>query len=309
MSKIYFRKKVLLAKLEVTPGTDSIPTGAANAIQTRELTIQPLEGNPLDLQLDKPYFGANLGTLIGKHVMITFKVPVAGSGVAGTAPAWGVLMKGTGATETIDAGTSVTYTPEDNDPASLTMYVKQDKILHKVVYCRGSKKLTVDSKNFSWWEYSFIGLYVPPVAAGTITPVYSGWTRPVPFRVTTVAAQLIGQVVGLFNLSVDFGEKVEYYEHSEEESVQITDRVGNFQATFEEPDLGTHDYFADILADTAGVLEYTHGITAGNIVTVSSPLTQITKVQRQDTQGVSCLQVSGPLVATDTVPDYTITCT
>jgi len=311
MAKLYFRKKLLLAKLEVTHGLDPVPTGAANAIQTRDLTISPLEATALDLQLDKQVFGSNLGTLIGRHVLVTFKVPVAGSGTAGTAPAWGILDKACGETETLVAVTSAAYTPLDDDPPSLTMYVKADSTLHKVKYCRGGKKLTVDSKGYPWWEYSFMGLYTAPITASAITPVYTAWIKPVPFRATTVSCSLAGQVVGLFNMTIDFGQKVEYYEHSEEESVQITDRAATFQATFEETPIATHDFFADIIGEAAGALSFVHGIVAGNIVTVESPQSQITKVSRTQVQGVNCLQVSGPLVASEdgTEPDYTITCT
>lgn len=309
MAKIYFRKKVLLAKIEVTHGTDSAPTGAANAIQTRDLTISPLEADIIDLGLDKPNFGSNLATLVGQHVMITFKVPLAGSGAPGTAPAWGPLVRGTGATESIAAGVSAAYVPLDDDPPSLTMWVKIDGVTQKIKYCLGSWKLTTDKKNYPWLEFSFIGLWSAPIASPVITPVYTPWIRPVPFRATTVSAQLLGQTVGLFSLSVDGGQKVEFYEHSEEESVQITDRLSTFQAEFEEPTPAVHNFIADAGAETLGALEYVHGITAGNIVTIASPQIQFTKISRGNQQGINTLQVSGPLTTDGTDPDWTITCT
>lgn len=309
MAKIYFRKKTLLAKIEVTHGTDSVPTGAANAIQTRDLTIMPLEADVLDLGLDKPNFGSNLGTLINRHVMVTFKVPLAGSGVAGTAPAWGPLMKACGNTETVAAGVSVSYTPLDNDPPTLSMYVKRDGVLHKMTYARGSVKMAPSVNNYPWLEFSFMALYVGPVAAGVITPVYTPWIKPVPFRATTVAATVLSQTVGMFSLSIDFGQKVEKYEQSEEESIQITDRNSTYQSEFEEPTLDVHDFYADTIAETLGTLSYVHGTTAGNIVTVSSPQIQFTKISGGQQKNVATLQVSGPLTTDGTNPDYTITCT
>lgn len=309
MAKLYSRKKTLYAKVETTYGTAATLTGAA-AIRTRDLSISPLEGDALTLQYDKPTFGSDLGTLVGKHVQVTFKVPLSGSGTAGVAPNWGVVMKGAGHKETVVATTSVAYTPVDDNPDSLTLRVEFDKTLHTITGCRGSVKLTTDKRQYPWLEFTFMGLYNPPVAnSSPLVPTFTGYAKPVPFRASTVNCTLIGQVIGLHTMGVDFGQKVEFYEHSEEESIQITDRQATFDATFEETEIGTHDFFADINSEVAGVLDYVHGTVAGNIVTIASPLTQITKVSRSDQQGVSALQTSGPLVSDGTDPDYTVTCT
>lgn len=309
MAKQYFRKKALYAKKEVTYGVDPVPTGAS-AIQTRDLTITPLAGDALGLQLDKPTLGNDLGTMVGKHVAVTFRVPMAGSGTAGTAPAWGPLMQACGMAEDIVAVTSVTYSPVDAEGASLTFYMEHDKCLHKFSGARGSVKLVIDKRNYPWWEFSFMGLYEPVVAnASPFTPVYTPWIKPVVFRASTVECTLIGTVVGLHNITVDFGQQVEFYEHSEEESIQISNRNPTFQASFEEPEIGTHDFYDDANTDATGALIYEHGITAGNIVTVNSPLTQITSIATQDVQGVKALQVSGPLVTDGTDPDFSIVVT
>ncbi|MGS1128471.1 hypothetical protein ACVCL3_15860 [Rhodanobacter sp. UC4437_H4] len=314
MSKILFRKKTLLAAKEVTYGVAAALDAATNAIQTSQLAISPLEGDALNLNLDKPNFGADLGTMVGKHVMVTFRVPVAGSGVAGTAPAWGVLLAGCGHTETLladDAGPPVTvasavYTPGD-DSDSLTMKFVQDKTLHQITGARGSVKLVTAKREYAWFEFSFMGLFNAPTNLGAaLNAVYSSWKKPVPFRASTVDCTLFGQIVGLHNLNIDFGQKVEFYEHSEEESVQITDRQANFDATFEEADIPTHDYFADVNGEAAGALLYKHGTAAGNIVEINAANSQAQTIKRSDEQGVSALQVTGPLAAIAPDPDYTI---
>lgn len=314
--KIYAKKKTLVAAVEAEYGTDANPTGAANAIQTSQLTISPLEGDAIQLNLDKPGYGADLGTLVGKHVMLTFRVPVAGSGVAGEAPAWGVLMKGAGHNETLvvaDPGppevlAAAVYTPVDSAFDSLTFYFLQDRTLHKITGARGSVKLVTQKRDYAWFEFSFMGLFNPPVdQAAALGAVYNGWKKPVPFRASSVDAKVFGQLVGLHSLTVDFGQKVEFYEHSEEESIQITDRQANFDSTFEEADLGTHDYFDDINTEVAGQLLYTHGTVAGNIVEIAAKNSQGTSIKRSDEQGVSALQVTGPLAQIAPDPDYTIT--
>lgn len=316
MSKIYSRKKTLLAAVETVYGTAATLDGAVNAVQTSQLTISPLEGTALSLNLDKPNYGADLGTLVGKHVMLTFRVPVAGSGTAGTAPAIGALLKGCGHSETLLADdpvgppvtvASAVYAPVDAQNDSLTFKFLQDKTLHTVTGARGSVKLVSAKREYAWFEFSFMGLFNAPTNLTTsLGAVYSSWKKPVPFRASTVDCTLFGQIVGLHNLTVDFGQKVEFYEHSEEESVQITDRQANFDSSFEETDILTHDYFADINGEVAGVLLYKHGTVAGNIIEVKATNSQAQNVKRGDEQGVSALQVTGPLATIAPDPDYTI---
>lgn len=309
--KIYFRKKTLVAKIEDTYGTDAAPTGAANAIQTRDLTIQPLQGDALEMQLDKPNFGSDLGTLVGKHVQLTFKVPLAGSAAVGTAPSWGVLMKLCGHSETVVAATSVAYAPIDSSIDSATLYMLVDSVLHKITGARGSVRLTTQKREYPWLEFTVMGLFQPVTAGVDLNADYSAWIKPVPFRATTVECSLFGQVVGLHQMTLDFGQQVEFYEQSEDESIQITDRKAKFDASFEETDVGTHNFFNDVNTDATGALSYAHGITAGNIVTITSPRTQPQTIERTDEQGVAALHVTGPLVASADLatPDYTITVT
>jgi len=313
--KIFTRKKTILAAIEATYGVDAVPTGALNAIQTSQFSMQPLQGDALKPNLDKATFGADLSDLVGKNVVLTFNVPLAGSGVAGTAPAWGPLLKACGHSETLqaaDPGNNVEaaaiYTPIDENVDSATFYFRQDRTLHKVTGVRGAVQLQTQKRDYAWLQFTFTGLFNPPVdSAADLGAVYTAWKKPVPFRAATVDCTLFGQLVGLHTLKLNFGQQVQFYEHSEEESVQITDRQADFDATFEETDLATHDYFADINNGTSGELVYTHGITAGNIVEIKGTNSQGLTVARSDQNGVSALQVTGPLAAVAPDPDYTIT--
>lgn len=91
----------LLAKIEATYGIDSIPTGAANAILLAgNPTLTPMELTSVERDILRPFFG-NAETLPSSiYGKIDFDVEAAGSGAAGTAPAWGVLLRGCGFSET-----------------------------------------------------------------------------------------------------------------------------------------------------------------------------------------------------------------
>ena len=104
------RKRLILAKIEATYGTDPTPTGA-EAILVRNLEITPLEAETVSRELIRPYLGASDQLLAQTRVGINFEVELAGSGTAGTAPAYSALMKSCGLSETVVATTSVTYAP------------------------------------------------------------------------------------------------------------------------------------------------------------------------------------------------------
>ncbi len=307
MAKLLFRKKALLAKKEVTYGVDPVPTGPLNAIQTRNLSIDPLEGDQLTFDVDTENLGAKAASLVGKHVKVSFEVPAAGSGAAGTAPGWGVLMLGAGHTETIVAATSVTYEPKDTDTDSLTLYVMVGRTLHKVTGCRGSVKFSAKKREYPWLQFEFMGLFSAPVdQAVSLNTDLSAFLKPLPFRADSVEFEIGAYLAGLHEISVDFGQKVDFYEHSEEEQIMQTDRQANWQGTLEEPDVGTHDFYTDVNADTQMALSYVHGTVAGNIFEISAPKTQLLSPKRQAIEDIAALQLNGPLIQDGTGPEYSI---
>lgn len=310
MAKLLFRKKALLAKVETTYGTDAAPTGALNAIQTRNLQIEPLNGDPLEFDVDTELLGAKAMSLVGRHVKITFEVAAAGSGVAGTAPAWGVLMRGAGHTETLDAtlgSEKATYKPLDTDTPSLTMWVLVGRTLHKVTGSRGSVKFSSKKREYPWLQFEFMGLFSSPIDQNTsLGTVLTAFLQPQPFRADVVEFELGANLAGLHEVSVDFGQKVEFYEHSEEEQIMQVDRKANWQATIEEPDIGTHNYYADVNNDTVMAFSYVHGTVAGNIVEIACPKTQIMQPRRQAVQDIAALQVQGNFIQDGSGPEYSV---
>lgn len=307
MAKLLFKKKALLAKVETTYGTDAAPTGALNAIQTRNLSISPLEGEQLEFDVDTELLGAKAATMVGKHVKLTFDVALAGSGIAGTAPAWGVLMLGAGHTQTINAATDVRYTPKDTDTSSLTLWVMVGRTLHKVTGARGTVKMTSRKREYPWLQFEFTGLFGPvidqPASLGT---VLAAFIKPVPFRAESVEFELDSYLAGLHELSIDFGQRVEFYEHSEEEQVMQVDRVASWQGTLEEPDVTTHNFYEDVNAETPMEFSYIHGTIAGNIIEITAPKTQLLSPQRQEVQNIAALQLQGPFIQDGSGPEYTV---
>jgi len=109
-----FRDKTLLAKVETAYGQDAAPTGAANAIQVMDVTITPQDGETVTHDYVRPDLGARPQIPVNTHVSMEFSVSVAGSGAAGTAPAYGPLLRGCGMAEVISASASTQASPATN---------------------------------------------------------------------------------------------------------------------------------------------------------------------------------------------------
>jgi hypothetical protein len=86
-------------------------SGGSDAIQVTNVEVTPIESDNVQAAAFQGFIGGSTrGTLVAnKRVSITFDVELAGSGSAGTAPAFGPLLKAAGLSETVVAVTSVTY--------------------------------------------------------------------------------------------------------------------------------------------------------------------------------------------------------
>lgn len=114
------RKRVLLAKIESVYGTDPTPTGAANAILVRNMTVTPQEADFADRDLVRPYLGRSEQLPAAIRALVEFEVEIAGAGTAGTAPGYGPLLRACGFAEQLLAA-AVTGTAQAGGSNTITL--------------------------------------------------------------------------------------------------------------------------------------------------------------------------------------------
>ena len=73
--------------------------------------------------------------------------------------------------------------------------------------------------------------------------------------------------------------------------VLLTNRNVSGNVTIEAVALATKDYFSTALGDTLGIIEFTHGTTAGNKVKVDSAKADIADVSYGDLDGIAMLEI------------------
>ncbi len=289
-----WRNKLLLLKTETTYGTDAAPA-AGNVIRAQNVSLTPLEADEVKRENVMPYLGAQDMFLAGKHVSLEFEVEMAGSGTAGTAPAYAAALLACGMAETVSEGVSVEYNPVSEDFSSATIYLHIDKVLHKTVGCLGNMSFKLNAKNIPILSFKFLGLFVPVVAGTTSNPDFSAFKNPVVLSKDTVpVATLHGYTPKFESLEIDLGQKNEMRSLCNDDYVNIGDREASGTFKFDEPEIGDKDFYAIATAHTRDALAVTIGTVAGNIVEITAPAVQIGKLSKDESSGVSSL--SCPLI-------------
>lgn len=290
------RKRTILAKIESSYGTDSTPTGAANAILVRNLSITPLNAELASRDLVRPYLGASEQLIASSYVGVEFEVEMAGSGTAGTAPGYGPLLRACGMNEA-DGVADVTYTPESSSFESVTIYYNVDGVLHKVTGARGNFELSIQSGQIPTFKFTFTGLYNAPTDTAAPAVTYTAFQTPLAANNdNTTGFSLFSYSGALSALSLNMNNSVTYRTLIGAEDVLITDRSVSGQVVFEAPTIASKDFFTLALGSTLGALDITHGTTAGNKVQVTSSRVDISNPTYQDLNGIHMLQVPVTLV-------------
>lgn len=295
------RVRSILAKTESTYGTDSTPTGSSDAIQVSALEINPAESEVLSRDLIRSYLGNSPQLIANTRVSVTFTVEYSGSGAAGTAPKYGPLLEACGFGETIVASTSVTYAPISTSFESVTIYIDNDGIRHKVTGARGSFSLSLNANQIPVYNFTMTGQYNAPTDTASPTLTFSNQADPEIFNDTnTTAFTLFSETtLALQSAEIDLGNEVVYRELvNSSKEVLIVDRAATANFVVECPTLAVADFFALSVAGTSGNLSIVHGATAGNIITLTSPATGLSlgNPTYSEDQGIVMLNIPTTMV-------------
>lgn len=300
--------QLITAKEETVYGTDSEPTGAANAILVQNAKLTPMAATEVTRQHSRPYQGARPSLLVGKHMKLTFEVEAKGSGVAGTVPGYAVLLRSCKLAEVIVAATSVTYNPVSTGHKSCSIYFYIDGILFKMVGCRGDWKYKLNADGIVVIEFTFTGLFTTPSSVAVPAPTYGSQLTQVPLEATTetVPTFSIGSFLtaGLRTFSFNAGNNVVFRNLIRRRQVMITGSDETIDFQIEAEALATFDPFALASAGTTQAVSLIHGVTAGGIVTLSVGRFQILNpgdLQQQD--GVVEYALRGKCLPSDTGND------
>lgn len=303
------QKRIILFKVQTTHGVDPLPTAAANAVLVYDLSTKPLVSSKKERKPVRGFPGKNPSKLADQHIEISFKVELAGSGAAGTAPAVGPLLRTSALAELITAGQKVEYTPIIDSQEEGTFYYHKDGALHKIVDAKGEATLTLLKGDVAMASFRFIGrVGGRVVTANPATPAYTSWKDALIVNDTNTGdLTLGGTAYPSTGFEFSFGNALAFKTLLGKEVVRISDRNPSGKVSL---DLTPTEELA-LIAKTENSetlsLSIAHGTTAGNIVTISAPAAQLLEPNEEEQNGDMMHGFSVDLLPVNGLDEFKIT--
>lgn len=263
----FFKKKVLLVKIETTYSTDSTPTGGSNYIEARNLTLTPYDATVEDRAIVQPWMGNGSKLIVSTRLKLAFDVALAASGTAGTAPKIAPLLRACGWAETVSAGVSVAYSLISSAFESVCFYMFIDGVRHKGLGSRGTCTVKLN-KGIPYLHVELTALYVAPTDTANATPTTTGWPTEQPVNAKNTLVCKLNTVDSFYSkFEFNQGNSVQHDDLAGGyEAINIKDRAPTAAISILAPTLATFDPFALSLAKTNIAVTVTHGLGAGSQV-------------------------------------------
>lgn len=293
MSHLLTAQRAILAKAEVTYNTDSLPTGAANYIETYDPSFPAYESAKAERMPVRPTLGP-ISTVVGDGpYKLDFTTHLQGSGTAGTAPAMGPLLRACGLVETVSAGVDVTYTADETPDDSVTIYDNIDGVLHEGNGCRGNVALEFAHDEIPAAKYTFTGNRVNPLDAALPAVTVTAWRAPVHMNRANTTFSLHSSTPVLHKLSLDLGNEVVWKNAvNSSQQARITNRKITGSLTIEAALLATRDWFAIARAGTLAAMQLVHGTAAGSRVQIDATEVQLLDPKVEDADGIQVITMN-----------------
>ncbi|MGE0538434.1 MAG: hypothetical protein AB7O68_25960 [Pirellulales bacterium] len=302
-------RRILGCKTETTVGTPIALAAADATINVWNVDIQNEgEYEPRDGQGNFSPLSGTVGPEIGT---VKFQTEVYGGA---SAPLWmSKLLPACGA-----YGAALAYTPQTNPPGSgnvktLTIGVWEDGLFKSIAGAMGNPVFTFTAGKRVMVEFTFRGVWQPPVDAALPTPTYIT-TAPLKFD---AAALTYGTwTPRAANMTLDFGNDVQIREDGSSTGGILSACIVNraMKVTMDPESMliasgtGEGDVFGMRLAGTNAALAWTldNGVTS---LAFAAPKAQITKITTADRNKLQTDQIELALNRSASLGDDELTIT
>ncbi len=276
---MFWKQKVLLAKIETVYGTDAAPTGGANAILAIDVKLSPMEGQDVNRNLDLPYFGGQKSIPAELYQKLSFKVEMQAAGSLGVAPGWGPLLRACGVAQVVAAGVSVTYNPISQAQESATIHLGIDGTRYVLRGSRGNAKFMVNAQGVPYIDFEFSGLFQLATDVANVAVTLTGFGTPLIASKTNTPTFTVGGVALVTkSFMMDMGNQVERRFLINSDSIIITDRAETMEARVEAVPLATLNPFSLANSQSNVAIALQHGTVAGSRVALNVAAAQMMRV-------------------------------
>ncbi len=289
-----YSDRLLLAKPETTYGTAPTMAGSDAVLVMNDLELNPLQMELVTRDLLYPHVSNRPRLVTQRMGAISFSFELTGSGTAGTAPRVGLFFRAAGYSETIVASTSVTYAPIGTGFESLCIDAHHGGKRHRLTGVRGNIEVQLETNRPPTGKFTGMGFYSTPTDIANPSQTYSAQAAPVVVNSdNTPTVSVFGYAACLQSFSFNSGRTPKLDQRAGcTKQVRIDDvRSPEGEVLVESPTIAAKDFFSDAANQTAGTISWTHGTTAGNIISHTSSNCSLGDLPYQDTEGVEMLQL------------------
>lgn len=292
----YNKNLALMAGVEATYGTEQATFVATDAVLLTEEPDVNIEWINVPRKLALPFFGASEELPATALVKMKFKVELVASGVAGTPPAVGKMLRGCGFQETVFAANRVEYTLLSQAQEGLTFRFYNDGVRYVSKAGRGRVKLDLTAYQIPTGEFEFWSLGRVETVAANPTFDYTAFKLP---EVITDAASgdiKLGSALAAGVLTggtsykskgivIDVANKLTHYPLLGGEDIGIADREITGQIITSLSEAQEVQWYTDVRAITTSTLSFSHGTVAGAKMIAFGQKVQRTNPRRVNNDG------------------------
>lgn len=257
MATIYNR--LLLAKIESTKSTDSVPVVGTDAIRFKSGKIVATQDS-VARSVVKQTMG-NLAHLVGKQVLqLDLECELKSSGAAGTAPEISDLLQASGNLETINAGVSAQYDPATPGTKSITIYWYEDGLMWKMLGAVGKCSFDAQIGAVPTFKFTFYSAYAAPTAV--TCPTGAVYQSAAPIVMSSADVINDGAVIKVGAFSFDDGNDVQHHYTTGNSEFVIANRQPKIK--FTKDSISTAAEWTALNAGSNAALSATFGAAAGS---------------------------------------------
>lgn len=291
----YVRNTVVQAQLEATYGTSPGAFNTTHGILVANATFK-IERDVEPRELLEGHMGGSEHLVAARRATISFEVELAGSGTAGTAPPWGILLRACGMAETITASTGVEYTPATTGHESVSIKYFIDGVAYVARGCRGNVEFRLDAYKIPKMMFTFQGFDTRASEAAIATQDFSDWMRPLVITDDNAGdIKLGGSYTGMWavggtslpsrGLSIDLGNNVSHVKMLGGEAVDIVARESSGKMAVALSAADEVSWRDDINDNVLTSLGFNFGTTDGNKFSLFCPAVQRIAPDIEDYEG------------------------
>jgi hypothetical protein len=268
MTTIYNRH--LMAKIETTKGTDSVPVVGTNDIRIRSgkisSTPEILERNNV-----KATMGPQAHLVSPKRLFtLELEIELKPSGAAGTAVEYGPLLRACGLDETIVASTSVAYDPLTASHKSVSIYWYEDGLLHKLLGAVGKVSLDAQIGQVGIYKLTMMAPFLEPTAVACPASASMVFQSAAPLIFNSADVINDGAAIKVGAFSFEDGNDLQHHYATGLSEIVIAGRKPKLK--FTKDSISTAAEWTALTAGTNVSFSATIGASAGNRLVLTAPI-------------------------------------